>query len=158
MIERRDIMQDLSILMEQGLLNVRTSALVKCGEHYLIHKEVQDDFWCLVGGRVKFGEDSWSAVKREFLEELDYEIMQPQNLIFHVEQFFSHENTNYHELNYGYFIELDTQEIENQIRQEEGKTFIYEWKTAKEIQELTLYPESVAEMIHNQKFEFQHVV
>ena len=151
-------MEDLTISLEQGLLNVRTSALVKCKEHYLIHRASKDDFWCFVGGRIKFEEDSWSALKREFLEELDYEITQPEILLFHVEQFFSYENTRYHELNYGYLIELKTQEIPNQTRQEEGKTFLYEWKTAEEIQELTVYPEIANEIIQNQKFEFQHVV
>ncbi|KAF1299103.1 hypothetical protein BAU15_00205 [Enterococcus sp. JM4C] len=151
-------MQDLTIQLDQGMLNIRACAIIKCQDSYLFHRGAKDNYWTFVGGRVQFGEDSWSALKRELQEELTYQVTGSESLAFIVEQFFSYKKQLCHEFNYGYFIEVPTEEILQPIRQADGEILVFEWKTAEEIQGVTVYPEVAKEMIQRQDFQFQHVI
>ena len=71
----------------------------------LVHRSILDDFWSLPGGRCEFFEISKDALKREMKEELNSEIKIIRPLYF-VENFFSFEGKEYHEISIFYLLEF----------------------------------------------------
>lgn len=69
-------MTDLTLKVENGLLNIRVGAIImKDGKFLMVGNKTQNYLYS-VGGRVHFGESFEEAVKREVLEEtgVDMEI------------------------------------------------------------------------------------
>lgn len=65
---------DLTIDIEEYKLNIRVAGIIIHNNKVLLHKSINKEYYALVGGRVKIGEDSKSAVKRELEEELGKEV------------------------------------------------------------------------------------
>ncbi len=63
----------------------------------------QDRYWILPGGRVELGEDTRSALEREFVEETGHET-RVEHFPWVVENFFYLDGTDYHELSFTYAI------------------------------------------------------
>ncbi len=61
--------QDLTVEVGGGLLNVRVGAIIMKEDKVLMVSNSRADYCYSVGGRVKFGESTEEAVKREVLEE-----------------------------------------------------------------------------------------
>ena len=97
--------KDISLMEDGYKLNYRTAAIITCGDRILLQRGMEVDFWNMPGGRVKFGESSLEAIKRELAEELDLHIENPK-LIAYCENFFPFDGKNYHELLTVYQYEL----------------------------------------------------
>ena len=65
---------DVSIMIGNAKFNFRVALVLECDGKILLHNGKGDDFWNLVGGRIKAGEYSLDALKREMQEELNLEI------------------------------------------------------------------------------------
>lgn len=55
---------DITVDIENYRLNVRTAGLIIHNNKLLAHKDANSDHYALIGGRIKTGEDSESAIKR----------------------------------------------------------------------------------------------
>ena len=65
---------DLTFLVaENKKFNVRSAAIIKYQDNFLLSKREDKDYYSIPGGRVSFGEDSKSTIIRELKEELDFE-------------------------------------------------------------------------------------
>lgn len=64
---------DLSLKSGDGMLNIRVGAIIKDKHGYCFHYDKKNDYYALIGGRVKYFESSDSAIKREIKEELNIE-------------------------------------------------------------------------------------
>ncbi len=62
-------MKDLTLEVENGLLNVRVGAIIMKNGKFLMCGNITQDYLYSVGGRVHFGETFEEAVKREVFEE-----------------------------------------------------------------------------------------
>ncbi len=103
-IDGRDIQSN----GENGYFSVRTAGICFVDGKILLHKKLNDEFWNTVGGRVKLGESSEDALKREFKEELDVEI-KILNLNSVVENFFEFSGKPYHEIIFLYNIGIKSE-------------------------------------------------
>ena len=65
---------DLTIDIEGYKLNIRAVGIIIHNNKVLFHKSTNREYYALIGGRVKIGEDSKSTVKRELEEELGKEV------------------------------------------------------------------------------------
>lgn len=65
---------DVSVMTENIKFNYRVATIIKNGDKILLHKSKKDDFFAIPGGRIMIGEDSKTALKREFLEEMGADI------------------------------------------------------------------------------------
>lgn len=52
------------------IFNFRVACIIESNGRFLLHKKKTDDFWNLLGGRVKLGELCEDAIKREIREEI----------------------------------------------------------------------------------------
>ncbi|MCK6624358.1 MAG: NUDIX domain-containing protein [Anaerolineae bacterium] len=66
-------MADISFDVGGCKFNYRVAAIIECHQRYLFTTAPGTDFWFLPGGRVKAGESSLEAIKRELQEELRLE-------------------------------------------------------------------------------------
>ena len=144
---------DVSLMIENVKFNFRVACVLEHKGKILLHKGKADDFWNLVGGRIKAGEDSLSALKREMQEELGIQI-ESAKLINVSENFFNYDNKDYHELLFVYYSELDECEItgKQDFGSLDNPSITYHWYTREEIEKVNCKPVAIYDLI-NQNIE-----
>lgn len=133
---------------DKTVFNYRTCGVIFDGKRILLHRRKNDDFWALVGGRVQMLESSDCAIKREIDEELDEDI-EINRLLWTVEQFFTIDDTHYHEIATIYLLTLPNQSwILNQnvdFNGPEGERLIYKWFNIDDLNNLNIKPNFLKE-------------
>lgn len=82
---------DICINNENAKFNFRVAAIFRYNNKVLIQKSEKDDFYGLIGGRVKLGEKTIEALKRKIKEEVDFDIKEENCKLLRVcENFFSY--------------------------------------------------------------------
>ena len=87
---------DLCLNVGEYILNVRVCGVIRHGNKVLVHHNTKKNHVALIGGRIKVGEDSISALKREIKEEIGEDTMFVKTVGF-VENFFEISEKKYHE-------------------------------------------------------------
>jgi len=146
---------DLTINIEDYKLNVRAAGIIIHNNKILTHRNVNDDHYALIGGRIQVGEDSETTLKREIMEEMGKEI----NITGYastIENFFEIHGEKYHEIMFVYmaeFLNKEDQKIENTIQNIEGKEYLkYEWLDLEKIEKYPLKPEIIKQVLKDGKF------
>lgn len=65
---------DISINVGKHKVNVRSAGIIIHNNKLLTHRNINQDHYALIGGRILAGEDSETALKREIMEEMGKEI------------------------------------------------------------------------------------
>lgn len=153
---------DISIKVGDYLLNYRVSALIKKENKILVHHSLGKDHYTLPGGRVKSGESSIVALKREIKEEMgfDIEYIRPVSLI---ENFFELNDLNYHELLFTHEVKFKDESIYNipkieAIEEEKRDKLEFLWIDINALNEERLLPKKMIDVIKNDKGEFVHYI
>lgn len=121
-------------------LNVRVAGVYIENGKVLMSRHKNSTFKNLPGGRIKLGEDSISALKREYMEELDKEIeiiSEP----FILENFYNRNNVNYHEYLFVYLININN--IDNFIKDD----LVFSMEDKDEILKMDIRPIRVKEFL-----------
>lgn len=146
---------DITINVEDYKLNVRAAGMIIHNNKVLTHRNVNEDHYALIGGRVQVGEDSETTLKREIMEELGKEI-EITGYISTIENFFELKGEKYHEIMFVHkaeFVNEKDKKIEDTIKNIEGKEYLqYEWLDLGKIDEYPLLPEAIKEVLKNGKF------
>lgn len=143
---------DVSLMIGDFKFNYRVAAIVKNGNKILLHKNRTEDFYAIPGGRIQIGEDSKSALKREFLEEMGVDV-DVSRMIGAVENFFEYDNKKFHEVMIVYNVEFDknsdlyNKDIIKGIETDSQLEFV--WKSFDEIENLDLRPKSIKKVLKN---------
>lgn len=141
---------DISINIEDYRFNYRTCGIVIHNNKILFHKCPSDCYYALMGGRVKIGESSSTALKREVLEEIGKEI-EITDFIGVVENFFTSKGSKYHELEFIHKFEFSDERdklIENTLYDiEEDSDTTFEWINIKDIPNLDIRPAVVKNVL-----------
>lgn len=152
---------DVSIMIKDFKFNYRVATIIKYNGRILLHKNRNDEFYAIPGGRIKVGEDSISALKREFIEEMGIDI-NIGKMLGVIENFFEYNNNKYHEIMYVYEgefkenSELYKEDVITGLEKNENLDFI--WKTLEEIKELDIRPVGLKEIMLNKNKDFCHIV
>ena len=119
---------------------------------------------CCPGGHVALGEDTISAMKREFLEETGVEI-KVNKLLAIIENFFPFGNKQIHELSFYYLIEPETIPAEklkdfSLVENDNGVLvdMLYRWIKLEELNNYNFNPKPLREKLIDKNFDFQHII
>lgn len=146
---------DITVDIEDYKLNVRAAGIIIHNNKLLVHKDINSDHYALIGGRVKIGEDSENAVKRELQEELGKNI-EITRYVSTIENFFETKESKYHEILFVYqveFIEEEDKKIEDALKNVEGKDYLqYEWLNLDKIDQYPLLPKKIKSVLKESNF------
>ena len=140
--------KDISLIEDGYKLNYRTAIILTNKNKVLLHK-ANVDFWNMPGGRVKFGEDSLSAIKREMNEELGIKLNDAK-LIAYCENFFNFNNVNYHELLTVYTAEISDDEkilTMQDFKALDNPNTCYHWFDKNDVKNEKCLPEVIYDLI-----------
>lgn len=98
-----DQCEDLKFNLYDGKFLVRSAGILVSNDSVLLHRKECDDFWALIGGKVREYESSMDAVKREYHEELNIED-RVERLLWMIENFYTLNSIQYHELQFVYLL------------------------------------------------------
>jgi len=87
----------ISIVQGYNCFNYRIAGVAVNGDHVLLHRAEDEQFWMFPGGRAEFGETADETLRREMREELGVEV-EVVRLLWFVENFFTYAGKRYHEI------------------------------------------------------------
>ena len=122
---------DINFKENDFTFNYRVAAIIRYQDKLLVEKNSEVDYYGLIGGRCKLGEDSITAIKREILEEIN-EKTEYVRTIGILENFFTSRYTNspYHEILIIHELKFKNPEVYKQtsiINLEEKKKAKFYW-------------------------------
>ena len=141
---------DLTIDVEDYKLNVRAAGIIIHNGKFLVHRNVNCDYYALIGGRVAIGEDSATTVIREIKEEMgkDAEII---GYVSTIENFFEEKGAKYHEIMFVHRVEFADEEdkkIEYTLKNIEGREELqYEWIELDRIDDYNVVPVAIKDVL-----------
>ena len=151
---------DLTVNLEDYLLNIRAAAIIVHNNKVLVHRNVNSDHYALLGGRVKIGEDSETTVIREILEEIGKKV-EVTGYVATIENFFEMKNKKYHEILFVHKAEFEKEEdrkLEKTIKNAEGKEYLqYEWLEIDKLNNYNLLPNSIKNFLQEGKFPIHKI-
>ena len=141
---------DLSLKFENHKLNIRAAGVIIHNNKILLHKNKNEEYYALLGGRIKLGENSSQTIKREIKEELGKEV-EILNYIATIENFFEIDKVKYHEIMFVHHIEFVDKEdklIEYTLNNIGGNEELnYEWISISKIDEYTILPKQIKDVL-----------
>lgn len=151
---------DITIEVQDYILNVRAAVVIIHNGKILVHRNINSNHYALVGGRVELGEDSIATVKREIKEEMGKEI-EIIGYISTIENFFIMNGKKYHEIEFVHLAEFKEEKdklIQDTIKNIEGKDYLqYEWIERNKIDQVPLMPVKIQSVLKNGKYPL-HVI
>lgn len=146
---------DLTLDVEDYKLNIRAGGVIIHNNKVLTHKNINDEHYCLPGGRIEIGENSEETIKREIQEELGKTI-EVIGYVATIENFFEMKGSKYHELYFLHrieFAEENDKKIEYTMHNIEGKEHLqYEWLDLDKIEEYNILPKCVKNILKEGRF------
>jgi 8-oxo-dGTP pyrophosphatase MutT (NUDIX family) len=133
---------DIKVDIGDIILNCRAAGFIVKNNKILVHKEKKQSFWAPIGGKIKTMESSIDAVKREYKEELRFDV-EIERLLWIAENFFEFESKKYHEYTFIYLLsdKNNVLNCEDQNFLELNSTqFEYKWFDFEEINTLYMKP------------------
>jgi 8-oxo-dGTP pyrophosphatase MutT (NUDIX family) len=157
--EAKETDKDLTFELDSSILNIRVLLLIKYKGGYLFELNTEG-YYFAVGGRVKFGESSFEAARRELKEELNSDGLELK-LFGLVENFFLMSEKSVHEVNFVYSGEIkDDLDFDNLRSDHQGFDFLL----PEEVQSSDVRPKVLKDLIvklshsENKVDEFIHLV
>lgn len=146
---------DITVDIGDYKLNVRAAGIMIHNDKILLHKNVKSDYYALIGGRVKIGENSEVTLKREINEEMGKNI-EITGYVSTIENFFEEKGLKYHEIMFVHKIEFSDEEdkkIEYTIKNIEGENELqYEWIELDKIDEYLVVPRKIKDVLKENKY------
>lgn len=147
--------RDLTLHLQNDIVNIRVSAFILKDGKVLMGHTKTNPYYHSIGGRIQFGEDSITAIKREVLEETGYEL-EVDHLLSIDEIFFTgydkQKDAKVYEINYSYFMKVPEDfELKNQ---EEHQELVW----VDENTAYPYYPLSFREFIQSKDYSFRHII
>ena len=155
-------MQDLTIDLAEGRLNCRAGGIIIHKGKVLFHKNTQDTYYALIGGRVQICESSDDTVIRELKEELGKEV-EITGYIATVENFFNAKGKKYHEILFVHkaeFIDENDKKILEtlqNIENDKENHVQYEWIDINDIDKYDIRPSVIKDVLKSNNFP-THVI
>lgn len=152
---------DIKINKAFGKFKFRVNGILIHNDKILLVKIHKNPFYCLPGGHVKLGEDTESAIIREFKEETGYDV-KINKLIYIIENFFVRNNgEKIQELGFYYLIDLENEKDlnYNEYRTMDGDIELQlKWFSMDELKNIEFRPKELKEKIQNKNMNLEHLI
>lgn len=150
--------KDLSVMVNDIKLNIRVGAIIKYQNKILVERNKNVDFSVVPGGRVQTLETSKEALLRELNEELGIDLSQENfELASLIENFFTFDNKEYHELYFVYKVELkEDYNLNNGFENLDNSNSSYYFLNFEELEKEKMLPEIIKQI--DKEKEFKHYV
>lgn len=146
---------DLTLDIDDYKLNIRAAGIIIHNNKVLVHRNINNDYYALIGGRVMIGENSADTVRREVFEELGKKV-EIIGYISTIENFFTKEDKKYHEIMFIHKLEFVNNEdrlIDYTLNNIEGKDHLkYMWLDINKIDEYNITPNAIKDILKDEKF------
>lgn len=127
--------------------NYRVAAVIRHGDHVLLHRAGSDDFWALPGGRPHLFESAPDALRREMREEFGESVaVGPLCAVIEVHFVQTHEIDLCFDVSLPAHSRLRDLDVEH-AGDEDGLRLIFRWFRDDELGALRLLPRPVAAML-----------
>ncbi len=149
---------DIFYFQNHHVFNFRVALLPLFEDKILLQKPIVDDYFSLLGGRVKLGETTLEAITRESKEELNLNFS-PQDLTLNViaENFFAYGDKKAHELLFVYRWNIPQN---HHILQKDNfsscdkEDIIVSWHNINELANMDLRPEFIKQCLSNPTLQY----
>ncbi len=135
--------KDCTVEIDEGLINIRVGAIIMKGKKFLMVGNERQEYLYSVGGRVKFGENSETAILREVFEETGVHMEIDRLGFVHENYFFGDDpvkgNKLIYEISFYFYMKTpdDFEPICESFTEDDSKERLV-WVTADS--EITYYP------------------
>lgn len=149
-------MKDISMLVEGIKLNIRSCIIIRNNDKVLMEIGDEDNaHYVFPGGRVKILENSTDTIDREIEEEIGINIKKcDKRLISLIENFFTYNNVEYHEIMFIYLLESkDDFGITDGSTNLDSKNSKYYWISKDKLNTLKILPLQLKEIAFSNTFK-----
>lgn len=153
---------DISLDIGDNLFNFRVGAIIKNKNKILVHHEKSKKHVTLIGGRIKSGEDSITALKREILEEIgaDTEYVKSSS---YVENFFEVKGKKYHEILIVHEMKfcdesMYQKEVFKSIEERKKDKLEFFWIDVNNFKDYLFLPQNLLKHLQNNIDEFEYIL
>lgn len=154
---------DVRINNDECSFKMRVAGCLIKDNKLLAIQMCHNGYWCFPGGHVHVGEDTVTALKREFEEEAKIKC-QDACLMSVVENFFINKiGKKFHEVSYYYLVKADDN-IQTKdfawTENDEGilKDLEFKWFNLDELKDVDLRPAVLKDKILSKNLEFEHII
>jgi ADP-ribose pyrophosphatase YjhB (NUDIX family) len=151
---------DATFNLGEEIFNYRVAGIWIENGHILLHRQKDDAYWALPGGRAQILEDSKTCLVREMDEELGVSV-EVERLLWVVENFFPYAGKNFHEIGFYYLVRGADGKSYYQSGPffgPEGDRLVYQWVKLSEVHDAVLQPEFLREALKELPEATQHVI
>ena len=145
--------KDISVMINNKKLNIRVGIIFKYEDKVLVEVPKYNFYNSVVpGGRIKIGEYSIDAIKREIKEEMGFELLDSKlGFVKTLEEMFTFNNIDYHEIFfiYKYNVDYDDYNLLLKIKDnQDNANSYYKFITKEEFNEYNLLPLEIRDIIN----------
>ena len=144
---------DISVMINNKKLNIRVGIIFKYEDKVLVEVPKYNFYNSVVpGGRIKIGEYSIDAIKREIKEEMGFELLDSKlGFVKTLEEMFTFNNIDYHEIFFIYKYNVDEDDYNLLIKikdNQDNANSYYKFITKEEFNEYNLLPLEIRDIIN----------
>ena len=147
---------DITLHHPDGHFRLRAAAIILRDGCLLAVKHESSPIHYTIGGRVRMGESTADAMRREVIEETG-QIIDIDRLLFINEGFFTHEGENHHEICFFYLMQPPAAPIpDNAPTDQPGETLV--WLPVDRLAETELVPGFLRTALQNLPSQPVHII
>ena len=144
---------DIAIMINNIKLNIRVGVIFKYDDKVLVEVPKKHFHNSVIpGGRMKIGEYSIDAIKREINEEMGINLKDDKlTLVKTHEEMFNFDNTDYHEIFFIYKYDVDEKDYQELLTikdNHDNNNSYYKFITKEEFEEYNLLPLDIRDTIN----------
>lgn len=153
----------LSFNTTEGQFNYRVAAVILRGNEVLLQVIGAQDYWCLPGGRVDFGESGEEAMRREIIEEIGLE-PRIERLVWVVENIYQQNGARYHEASLYYLASLPADSPEASTNRSwttvelDGTPLLNQWHPITSLESVNLVPSFLRTRLRDLPDSLQYIL
>ena len=144
---------DIQFKINDIIFNCRAVAIIIYDNKILFQKRKQDEFWALLGRKIRVGETTKEAITRELKEELGLVNFNVSDVATVSEYFFEYGKDKYHQFIFGHKVSvLDSEWIfknETFTGIEEQENLLFKWFELNELDTVLIKPNFLKEQLEN---------